>query len=80
MIPSPSIQQVAFSVSGMGCNGCASTVAHTLKSLPGVQSATVDLASESAQVQFDSQSVSFEQMRDAVHEAGYELSLAELPN
>lgn len=57
----------------MACSGCAAQVERTLKAVSGVEEAAVNLASRSATVTFDDQTVSAAQLREAVASAGYEL-------
>ncbi|HKK09137.1 MAG TPA: cation transporter, partial [Gemmatimonadota bacterium] len=60
-----------FRVGGMHCAGCSSAVERKLNALEGVEAA-VSLPSESARVEFP-EGISFEDLRRAVEEAGYEL-------
>lgn len=62
-----------YPVIGMACSGCAAQVERTLKAVSGVEEAAVNLASRSATVTFDDQTVSAAQLREAVASAGYEL-------
>jgi len=43
-----------FPVTGMGCAACVARVQNTLKECKGVQNANVSLASNTAQVDYDS--------------------------
>ncbi|MBC7436730.1 MAG: copper-translocating P-type ATPase [Bdellovibrionales bacterium] len=61
-----------ISVGGMTCASCVSRVERALKKLPGVQEATVNLATESAHVVFDPALASDARLRRAVRDAGYE--------
>jgi len=58
-------------VRGMDCNECVQHVQQALSSLPGVESATVFLASEKANIQYDPTRVNLFVMQKAVKEAGY---------
>ncbi|HXS94472.1 MAG TPA: heavy metal-associated domain-containing protein [Candidatus Limnocylindrales bacterium] len=57
---------------GMTCANCTRTVERTLASTPGVTKATVDLASSSATIEYDSSLVKPEVLVDAVCDLGYE--------
>jgi Cu+-exporting ATPase len=46
-------QQIHLAVTGMTCASCSARVAKALKKAPGVTEATVNLASEQAEVRFD---------------------------
>ena len=61
-----------ISIGGMTCASCVSRVERALKKQPGVQEATVNLATESAHVVFDPALASDARLRRAVRDAGYE--------
>ena len=61
-----------FPVSGMTCASCVSRVEHALKSVPGVISVAVNLASEKATVEYV-EGTDTGLMRRAVADAGYHL-------
>jgi copper chaperone CopZ len=62
-----------LSVRGMTCGNCARSVERTLSSTPGVTKATVDLATSSASVEYDSDLVKPEVLANAVRDLGYEV-------
>ena len=64
-------------VGGMTCASCVSRVERALKRVPGVQEATVNLATESARVVFAPGEEAEARIRRAVREAGYEPRAAE---
>lgn len=68
-------QGVALRVDGMQNVGCALQVRHTLEGLEGVASATVDLETGSARVEYDPERVGPESMITAVNAVGYRASL-----
>ncbi|MDE2466151.1 MAG: heavy metal translocating P-type ATPase, partial [Alphaproteobacteria bacterium] len=61
---------VILPIEGMTCATCAGRVEKALRALPGVQ-ATVNLSSETADVQFDAQRVVPTTLVEAVERAGY---------
>lgn len=61
---------VRFQVEGMSCASCVGRVERVLNAVPGVTSASVNLASESAQVEFEAPT-SPASLVDALGEAGY---------
>jgi len=61
-----------FPVGGMTCASCVARVEKALSDVPGVVSATVNLASEKATVEYTGE-VGVADLRQAVKEAGYEL-------
>lgn len=60
-------------VVGMACAACSSHVERKLKSLPGIQSASVSLPGRSALVEFDEKEISLEQMKREINAIGYDL-------
>ena len=66
-----------FPVTGMGCAACVARVENTLKNQKGVAGASVSLASNSAQVDYDPQVVSAGDLKKAVQNAGYDLLVPE---
>jgi len=68
--PMSSTNKLAFQVEGMTCASCVGRVERALKKLPGVESAAVNLATETAQVSFDDQ-VDQAILVGALAEAGY---------
>jgi Cu+-exporting ATPase len=66
---SPSID---IGIGGMTCASCSSRVERALKKVPGVQEATVNLATESARITFVPGEQMEARLRRAVRDAGYE--------
>ena len=62
-----------FSVRGMHCASCVAVIEKTLKRVPGVKEASVNLATEKALVEFDEGKVKDEDLQHAVAGAGYQL-------
>jgi Cu+-exporting ATPase len=67
----PSKKKVTFGVSGMTCASCVSHIEKALKELDGVSSATVNLATEKATVEYIPSKVGMDDFRKAVEGAGY---------
>lgn len=61
-----------FDVEGMVCDGCVETVTGTLKGLPGVESAEVNLAEKKATVTADPQKLPDAEITAAIEKAGYQ--------
>jgi Cu+-exporting ATPase len=61
-------------VRGMHCAACVGKVERALTSVPGVDQASVNLATEQAKVSFDPVMTSVDALRAAVAAAGYELA------
>jgi Cu+-exporting ATPase len=66
------VQKSIFPVRGMTCASCVARVEQALKSVPGVVSASVNLASEKATVEY-LEGTQVADLRRAVKDAGYEL-------
>ena len=62
-----------FPVLGMSCASCAARVNKTLNGQPGVQEASVNYASATAQVVYDADKCSLLLLKTAVQNAGYDL-------
>ena len=68
------MQNTELKIEGMSCENCVAHVTKTLQSVPGVQSANVQLAAGRAQVQHENADVPA--MLAAIDEAGYEAEVA----
>ena len=66
-----------FPVTGMGCAACVARVEEILKKQEGVESVSVSLASNMAQVEYDPEVVSAARLGQAVAEGGYGLIVPE---
>lgn len=62
-----------YPVKGMGCAACVARVQGALRSKKGVISANVNLASNTAQIEFDPLVVTADGLKKAVQDAGYDL-------
>ena len=62
---------VCLRIGGMGCEGCVAAVEGALRGVPGVKSATVDLASGLGEVQVQ-EGVIAADLVAAISKAGYE--------
>jgi Cu+-exporting ATPase len=59
-------------IEGMHCAGCVASVERSLAKLDGVREASVNLATESAVVRYDPETVDMALLRRAVEAAGYQ--------
>jgi Cu+-exporting ATPase len=64
-------KKTELKLQGMTCATCASTIEKALQNLPGVVAAQVNLASEVAEVEYDSSQTKLHDLEQAVTEAGY---------
>jgi P-type Cu+ transporter len=62
-------------IKGMACKYCTSTVEFALQASPGVQRASVALATEEAEIRYDRRIISASQLIQAVEETGFEALL-----
>ncbi|HWQ12597.1 MAG TPA: heavy metal translocating P-type ATPase [Roseiflexaceae bacterium] len=65
------VQQVELPITGMTCASCVRRVERALQKVPGVESASVNLATEQASVSYDPAQASPAQLQAAVESAGY---------
>ena len=73
----PTSSTLDLGVGGMTCASCVSRVERALKKVPGVQDATVNLATESARITYAASAQAEALLRRAVRDAGYEPRSAE---
>lgn len=67
------MEQKNIKVHGMHCASCEQVIAKKLGKLPGVKAASASYATETAQVSFDPQQTSFDQMNETLEPYGYRL-------
>lgn len=65
------LMSASMKLSGMSCASCANHVERALRGTPGVTEASVNLAAESARVQYDPERTTVEELQQAVERAGY---------
>ena len=70
-------QHVTLPITGMTCANCVATVERSLKKVNGVQSATVNLSSERATVEFDPSLAGLDDLIARVERAGYGIAAGE---
>ena len=76
----PSLATLDIGIDGMTCAACVTRVEKALKKVPGVQEASVNLATESARVLADADGQMPARLQRAVRDAGYTpRAAAELP-
>ena len=72
-----SVQTLTLPVEGMTCASCVARVEKVLKSIEGVDSVVVNLASERVTMSFDQNITNLHRLALAVEDAGYKLLLPE---
>ena len=71
-------KQIGLPIKGMTCASCVSHVTHALQGVPGVQEASVNLATEKANLKLGSQPAALDDLVDAVEDAGYGVATTQL--
>ena len=66
-----------FPVVGLGCAACVNRVEGAIKEQNGVEACSVSLATNSARVDYDPQTVKAAELKKAVQDAGYDLIIEE---
>jgi len=66
-------RKATLSISGMTCAACAAAVEKALRKAPGIYSASVNIATEKAVIEFDPSLVNRERLEKIVHDSGYDL-------
>jgi P-type Cu+ transporter len=64
-------KKAEIKVSGMSCAACAVNIEKSLKNLEGVEEAQVNLGTDEATVEYDSEKLRLRELEKAVEEAGY---------
>jgi Cu+-exporting ATPase len=70
------MKKVTHNVTGMTCAMCVKTIETTLNKLEGVHDASVNLAQETAKVDYDPSKISNESIVTAIEKAGYGVAKA----
>ncbi|MDY2954864.1 MAG: heavy metal translocating P-type ATPase [Enterococcus cecorum] len=66
------MSQATYPIKGMHCASCAQNVERTIKALPGVKRANVNLATEKLSIEYNHQELTANEIIQAVKEAGYQ--------
>ncbi|MBN1374748.1 MAG: copper-translocating P-type ATPase [Dehalococcoidia bacterium] len=67
------LDKVQLKIGGMSCQTCAGNIETALKALPGVGKTIVNFAAGSASVEYSPEITSLNDIRQAVHELGYDV-------
>ncbi len=71
LTPTITGKEVTIPVGGMTCASCASAIERAVRKLPGVDSVSVNLATEKALVSYDSAQLRLSEIKQAITKAGY---------
>ncbi len=72
-----STQHLTLPITGMTCANCVATIERNVKRLPGVTSATVNLASERAVIEFDPSALGQQAIISKIRSVGYDVATGE---
>jgi len=64
-------RRASLELRGMSCANCAATIGESVESLPGIESVTVNYATDEGTVTYDPSAVSLSEVYEAVSDAGY---------
>ncbi|MDR1950431.1 MAG: heavy metal translocating P-type ATPase [Spirochaetaceae bacterium] len=71
VLEKPKSSQVTIPIGGMSCAACAQRVEKAIRKLSGVETVSVNLATEKATVFYDPQSLRLSAIREVIEKAGY---------
>jgi Cu+-exporting ATPase len=75
--PDKRFAEVLVHVSGMACASCANTVEKSVKKLPGVKDAAVNLVSARAKVVYDPSVTGISEIKNVIEKSGFGVSKVE---
>ena len=64
-----------LNVEGMSCSHCENSVKKAVGALNGVATVSVDLKLKKVSIEFDSEKVSIETIKDTIEDQGYDVNL-----
>jgi copper chaperone CopZ len=70
------MQTIDLPIRGMTCASCVATIERGLRRVPGVQTASVNLAAAQATISYDPAMAQVNQLIQAIEDAGYEVTAA----
>jgi Cu+-exporting ATPase len=65
-------KEVTIPIGGMTCAACAKAVERALNKLEGIESSSVNIATEKAAVKYNPQKIRLSEIKQAIHKAGYQ--------
>lgn len=74
---STTIERKTFPVTGMMCTGCSASVEKILRNTEGVNEANVNFAANTVLVDYDTEIISKEELKNSLEEAGYGIIIKE---
>ena len=71
------IQKKTIAILGMMCASCSANVERKLNSLDGIRSAAVNLPGRTALIEYDTEHITLQQMKEAIDSIGYDMVIEE---
>ena len=68
-----SYSKIDFKISGMTCASCAKAIERSVNKLDGIESVSVNVATEKATISYDSSKLKLTQIRNTIEKAGYKV-------
>jgi len=66
---------ISLPIRGMTCASCVNHVERALQSVPGISNVSVNLATETISLDYDSHQTNVDRLSQAIREAGYDIPL-----
>ncbi|GIN39555.1 MULTISPECIES: copper chaperone CopZ [Heyndrickxia] len=67
------MENITLTVNGMSCGHCVNSIEGSVGKLNGVKNVSVDLDNGKVQVQFDSNVVSLNEIKETIDDQGYDV-------
>lgn len=67
------MKSITLNVEGMSCSHCVNAVTKAMTALEGVSGVNVDLEGKTVTVDYDTEQVSLESIKEAIEDEGYDV-------
>jgi copper chaperone len=67
------MEKVTLNVEGMSCNHCVKAIEGSVGALNGISSVKVDLKAATVDVEYNSQDVSLDKIKEEIEDQGYDV-------
>lgn len=67
------MENVTLNVNGMSCGHCVKSIENSVGGLKGVENVSVDLKNAKVNVQFDSNTVTLDKIKETIDDQGYDV-------
>lgn len=68
------METVSFNVPSISCSSCSNKIKNSLSSINGVSNVTIDLKTQSVQVEYNPDSINPQEIEKAITSMGYEVN------